>query len=177
MHDMQQLPPASGPDSPRPSSEKPRDSHLETARMEQETNHTATGNNEGGLIRALSNRKVQLVATGGSIGTALFLNSGKVLIEAGPANLVLGFAVYSCFMLLMNNCMAEMTVYMPVSGGFIRMAGYWVDDALGFCAGWNFFFYQAAVIPFETTALAMILSYWGDKALIPSICVCIALYL
>lgn len=177
MHDKQEPPPASGPDSTRPSSEKPVDSHLETASEKQETGNTVTGSKEGGLIRALSNRKVQLVATGGSIGTALFLNSGKVLFEAGPANLVLGFSVYSCFMLLMNNCMAEMTVYMPVSGGFIRMAGYWADDALGFCAGWNFFLYQAAVIPFETTALAMILSYWGDEAVIPSICVCIVLYL
>jgi amino acid transporter len=33
---------------------------------------------------------------------------------------------------LVNNCLAEMTVYQPVSGGFIRLAGEWVDDAFGF---------------------------------------------
>lgn len=61
-----------------------------------------------------------------------------------------------------NNCTAEMTTYMPVSGGFIRLAGKWVDEAFGFMAGWNFFFYEALLIPFEITALNLVLSYWRD---------------
>ena len=59
---------------------------------------------------------------------------------------------------LVNNCVAEMTVFMPVSGGFIRMAGKWVDDAFGFMAGWNFFLYEALLIPFEITALNLVVS-------------------
>lgn len=55
-----------------------------------------------------------------------------------------------------------MTTYMPVSGGFIRLAGKWVDEAFGFMAGWNFFFYEALLIPFEITALNLVLSYWRD---------------
>jgi amino acid transporter len=39
---------------------------------------------------------------------------------------------------LVNNSIAEMSIAFPVSGGFIRLAGHWVDDALGFMAGWNF---------------------------------------
>jgi amino acid transporter len=34
--------------------------------------------------------------------------------------------------------MAEMATYMPISGGFVRMAGHWVDDAFGFAIGWLF---------------------------------------
>ena len=34
-----------------------------------------------------------------------------------------------------NNCIAEMTVYQPVSGGFVRLAGEYVDEAFGFMAG------------------------------------------
>ena len=41
----------------------------------------------------------------------------------------------SCILALVNNGMAEMSVLFPVSGGFIRMAGKWVDDAWGFMAG------------------------------------------
>ena len=63
---------------------------------------------------------------------------------------------------LVNNCAAEMTILHPVSGGFIRMAGHWVDDAFDFFAGWNFFLYEALVIPFEITALTLVLSYWRD---------------
>jgi hypothetical protein len=29
-----------------------------------------------------------------------------------------------------------MTIQYPVSGGFIRLAGKWVDEAFGFMAGW-----------------------------------------
>jgi amino acid transporter len=41
-----------------------------------------------------------------------------------------------------------------------------VDSALGFMAGWNFFLYEAILIPFEITALSVVLSYWRDD--IPS---------
>jgi amino acid transporter len=35
--------------------------------------------------------------------------------------------------------MAEMTIFMPVVGGWVRMGSKWVDEAYGFMAGWNFF--------------------------------------
>lgn len=65
---------------------------------------------------------------------------------------------------------------MPVAGGFIRLAGYWVDDALGFVAGWNFFFFEALLVPFEVTALTLILSFWheGITDTGPSAAVCVA---
>lgn len=78
---------------------------------------------------------------------------------------------------MVNNCVAEMTVMMPVSGGFIRLAGAWVDDAWGFMAGWNFFFYEALLIPFEITALCTVLSFWSDNIPYAAvICVAIVLY-
>ncbi|KAI6914892.1 hypothetical protein KC318_g323 [Hortaea werneckii] len=46
--------------------------------------------------------------------------------------------MYSSVLALISNCLAEMTVAYPVSGGFIRQAVHWVDDALGFMAGWNY---------------------------------------
>jgi yeast amino acid transporter len=89
------------------------------------------------LQRRLGNRQIQLIAIGGSIGTAVFVSINSGLAHGGPGALLLAYAIYSCFLGLINNCMAEMTVLHPVSGGFIRMAGHWVDDAFGFMAGWN----------------------------------------
>ncbi|KAJ3544863.1 hypothetical protein NM208_g2816 [Fusarium decemcellulare] len=135
-----------------------------------------TGNTDG-LQRSLTNRMVQLSAIGASIGTALFLSIGGVLVKAGPASLFLAFVVYNIFLAMLNNCIAEMVTYMPVSGGFIRLAGKWVDDALGFMVGWNFFLYQVVLIPFEITALSMVLSYWSDNIPVGAICGgCILLY-
>lgn len=119
------------------------------------------GDNADGLHRRLNNRQIQLIAIGGSIGTALFVSIGGGLWKGGPGSLLIAFILYPCILALVNNSMAEMTVHMPVSGGFIRLAGHWVDDAFGFMAGWNFFFYEALLIPFEITALNLVLSYWN----------------
>ena len=124
------------------------------------------------LRRRLGNRQIQLIAIGGSIGTALFVSIGSGLERGGPGSLFIAYAVQSIMLAFVNNCIAEMTILMPVSGGFIRMAGHWVDDALGFTAGWNFFFYEALLIPFEITALNTVLGFWRDD--IPTWAVCIA---
>ncbi|KIV86968.1 hypothetical protein PV11_02542 [Exophiala sideris] len=129
------------------------------------------------LQRRLNNRQIQLIAIGGSIGTALFVSIGGGLAKGGPLSLLLAYTMYSCLLGLVNNCMAEMATLHPVSGGFIRMAGKWVDDAFGFMAGWNFFFYEALLIPFEITALNLVLSYWRDDIPTAAVCAgCIVLY-
>jgi yeast amino acid transporter len=92
-----------------------------------------------GLHRRLSNRQIQWIAIGGSIGTALFVSIGWGLVEGGPGSLFLAFAIYSCFLAIANSCMAEMSIFMPVVGGWVRMGSRWVDESYGFMAGWNFF--------------------------------------
>ncbi|KAE8356044.1 amino acid transporter [Aspergillus coremiiformis] len=125
------------------------------------------GESMGGLQRRLNNRQIQLIAAGGSIGTALFISIGGGLAKGGPGSLLIAYTLYSCVLALVNNSIAEMNTYMPVSGGFIRLAGYWVDDALGFVAGWNFFLYEAFLIPFEITALGMVMSFWNSEVTNP----------
>jgi amino acid transporter len=83
--------------------------------------------------------QIQWIAIGGSIGTALFVSIGWGLVEGGPGSLFIGFAGYCAILALANNCMAEMTCFMPVVGGWVPMASKWVDEAYGFMAGWNFF--------------------------------------
>jgi amino acid transporter len=133
--------------------------------------------NSDDLKRHLGNRQIQLIAIGGSIGTALFISIGGALNKAGPAGMLLAYLLYSCLLGLVNNCIAEMTVHMPVTGGFVRLAGKWVDDAFGFMAGWNFFFYEALLIPFEITALNLVLTFWRDDIPVAAVCAaCIVLY-
>lgn len=129
------------------------------------------------LHRSLGNRQVQLIAIGGSIGTALFVSIGGALNKGGPGGLFLAYLFYTFLMGFVNNSMAEMATLMPVSGGFVRLAGKWVDDAFGFMAGWNFFFYEALLIPFEITALNLVLSFWRDDIPTAAVCAaCIVLY-
>ncbi|KAB8259035.1 amino acid permease/ SLC12A domain-containing protein [Aspergillus pseudonomiae] len=134
-------------------------------------------NSAEGLQRRLENRHVQLIAIGGSIGTALFVTIGNGLAAGGPASLLIAYVLYCGVLACINNCLSEMIVLHPVSGGFIRIAGKWVDDALGFMVGWNFFLYEALMIPFEITAINLILGYWRDDIPVAAVCVaCIVLF-
>ena len=130
-------------------------------------------NTMGELHREMSISTIIMLGLGGGIGTALFVSIGGALHSAGPASLLIGFLVYNIFVLTnINNSMAEITTYMPVSGGFIRLAGHWVDDALGFAGGWNFYIYLGVIVPFEISALSLVLSYWSPH--IPAGAICAA---
>lgn len=129
------------------------------------------------LQRHLGNRQIQLIAVGGAIGTALFVSIGTGLARGGPGSLFIAYTIYSFFLAMVNNGMAEMCVYMPVSSSFLRMAGRWVDESFGFMAGWNFFLYESFLIPFEISALNLVIGYWSDNVPVPAVCVgCIVLY-
>lgn len=76
--------------------------------------------NTDALQRHLGNRQIQMIAIGGSIGTALFVSIGNGLINGGPGSLLIAYALYSGLLGLVNNCMAEMAVFMPISGTTAR---------------------------------------------------------
>jgi len=102
------------------------------------------------------------IGIGGTIGTALYVQIGKGLMNGGPASLFMAFSIWCTFILAITMGMAEMVTYLPISSPFIRFAGRYVDEAFGFAAGWNFFTFEAAMVPFEITACNVIIHYWSD---------------
>ncbi|KAG6856466.1 hypothetical protein H0H87_004326, partial [Tephrocybe sp. NHM501043] len=62
-----------------------------------------------------------------------------------------------------SDASAEMVTWIPISSPFVRFADRFVDPALGFCAGYNFFALQASLVPFEVTAFNLVLQFWTDK--------------
>ncbi|KIK40360.1 hypothetical protein CY34DRAFT_272511 [Suillus luteus UH-Slu-Lm8-n1] len=47
----------------------------------------------GGLHRGLSARQVQMIAIAGTIGTGLFLGTGRSLAQGGPAGMLICYAI------------------------------------------------------------------------------------
>ncbi|KIN04752.1 hypothetical protein OIDMADRAFT_157038 [Oidiodendron maius Zn] len=133
--------------------------------------------NIDGLQRHLGARQIQMIAIGGSIGTALFVSIGSGLVQGGPGSLFIAFTLYCFFLATVNNCMAEMAIFMPVSGSFVRMGSKWVDEAFGFMLGWNFFLYESFLIPWEISALNIVLTFWSNDIPLGAICAaCSVLY-
>ncbi|PFH61577.1 hypothetical protein XA68_16927 [Ophiocordyceps unilateralis] len=122
----------------------------------------SVANDDDATHRKLKSRHVQLLGIGGTVGTALFVQIGKGLIDGGPGSLFLAFAFWCTFILAVTQCMAEMVTYLPISSPFIRFAGRYVDEAFGFAAGWNFFIFEAALVPFEVVACNLIIRFWTD---------------
>jgi len=112
--------------------------------------------------RKLKARHIQLIGIGGTIGTALFVQIGRGLMNGGPASLFLAFTIWCTFILAVTNCVAEMVTYLPLSSPFIRFADRYVDEAFGVAAGYNFFIFEAFLVPFEVVACNFIIHYWTD---------------
>ncbi|THC93300.1 hypothetical protein EYZ11_007225 [Aspergillus tanneri] len=129
------------------------------------------------LHRKLGGKEIQLFAVGGAIGTSLFVQMGASLPKGGPAGLFLGFVAYATLIYAVNECFAEMVTYLPIPSPFVRLAGFWVDDALSFAMGWNYFFLMAFNIPYEITAINVLLTYWTDKVPVAAVVVvCLVIY-
>ncbi|KAM3433676.1 hypothetical protein NHJ13734_006349 [Beauveria thailandica] len=110
--------------------------------------------------RLLKSRHIQLIGIGGSIGTVLYVQIGQGLLHGGPASLFIAFSFWCTVVLAVTLCMAEMVTYLPISSPFIRFAGRYVDESFGFAIGWNFFVFQAALVPFEVVACNLIINFW-----------------
>ena len=76
------------------------------------------------LSRSLSARQVQMIAIGGTIGTGLFLGTGKSLATGGPASILIAYAIVGGIVFVTMLSLAEMAAFIPVAGSFCTFAGY-----------------------------------------------------
>lgn len=74
------------------------------------------------LRRALSARQVQMIAIGGTIGTGLFLGTGKSLATGGPASMLICYAIVGAIVFITMLSLGEMSAFIPVAGSFCTFA-------------------------------------------------------
>ncbi|EJF57625.1 hypothetical protein DICSQDRAFT_140179 [Dichomitus squalens LYAD-421 SS1] len=113
-----------------------------------------------GLHRELSARQVSMIAIAGTIGTGLFLGTGRSLAQGGPASILLcygivGFIVYITLLLL-----GEMATQYPVAGSFNAYATRFFSPSYGFALSWNYWFNDAVSVASDLTAAQLVLQYW-----------------
>ncbi|KAI9731238.1 MAG: hypothetical protein M1834_005431 [Cirrosporium novae-zelandiae] len=112
------------------------------------------------LIRGLEQRHIQMIALAGTIGTGLFLGSGKAIARAGPAGAFIGYTLVGMLVSCVCISIAELSALVPLSGAVIRHAEYFFDPALSFAQGWNSIYYTIVSLPAEITAAAAIIQFW-----------------
>ena len=115
-------------------------------------------NNE--LKRGLSARHLNMIALGGSIGTGIFLAMGDTIHQAGPGGALVAYGLIGFMVYFLITSLGEMATYMPISGSFSSYATKFVDPALGFALGWNYWYNWAITIAAEMVAGSLIMKYW-----------------
>ncbi|KAF7985764.1 hypothetical protein HWV62_369 [Athelia sp. TMB] len=117
---------------------------------------------DGAVQRRLKARHISMIAIGGTIGTGLFVGSGAALAVGGPVGLLLGYSIMGTVVYSMMVALGEMATFFPVSGSFTHYATRWLDPALGFALGYNYWYSYAITLPTEITAAAIVISYWDS---------------
>lgn len=108
----------------------------------------------------LHQRHIQMIALAGTIGTGLFLSSGRALSRSGPLGTFLGYSIIGATVSSVVLAVGEMGALVPLNGGVVRYAEYFVDPALSFANGWNLVYAYMVSIPAEVVAAAVLVEFW-----------------
>lgn len=116
---------------------------------------------ENGQIKhTLHSRHLTMIALGGTIGTGLFIASGSAITTAGPGGSLVAYAVMGIMVYFLMTSLAEMATYNPRSGSFTEYATRYVDPALGFAMGWNYWFGGAITVALELSTVGIVMNFW-----------------
>jgi GABA permease len=118
-----------------------------------------------GLRHALRRRHMTMIALGGVIGAGLFVGSGVVIRQAGPAAVV-SFAITGFLVVLVMRMLGEMAVALPTVGSFYEYARAAFGDRprlgqmAGFLTGWMYWYFWVIVVALEAVAGADLVRHW-----------------
>jgi GABA permease len=114
-----------------------------------------------GLESGLKRRHVTMIALGGVIGAGLFVGSGAVINQTGPAA-VLSYLLAGTLVVLVMRMLGEMAVANPSTGAFADYARMSLGNWAGFTTGWLYWWFWVIVLAIEAVAGAEILQRWFD---------------
>lgn len=123
------------------------------------------------LSRSLKDRHLQMIAIGGAIGTGLFIGSGKVLANGGPASVVIAYMLIGAMIYCTVHALGELAVTFPVSGAFVTYNNRFLDPSWGFAMAWNYAMQWLIVLPLEIVAASITVQYWDSKTNPAAYCV------
>jgi GABA permease len=121
------------------------------------------GRQQGHLQQGLKRRHMTMISLGGIIGAGLFVGTGPILNQAGPAT-ILTYLFTGCILILIMRMLGEMAVALPTVGSFSDYGRMALGNWAGFSIGWLYWYFWAIVVGFEATVAAGILGQYVNMA-------------
>ena len=119
----------------------------------------AQNDSAGTLQKGLRQRHMTMISLGGVIGAGLFVGSGAVMNQTGPAA-ILSYLGAGLLVVLVMRMLGEMAVANPKVGSFMEYCREALGPWAGFAVGWLYWYFWAIVLAIEAVAGAEILQNW-----------------
>lgn len=113
------------------------------------------------LKRELKNRHVQLIAIGGTIGTGLFLGSGKAIQLAGPS-IILAYLIVGIALFFVMRALGELLLSNAGYQSFNDFAVDYIGPWAGYITGWTYWFCWIMTAMADIIAVGVYVQYWFD---------------
>ena len=136
------------------------ETHNSTSSHNQSSNQSSrvsaqedASSNTNQMERSLTKRHVQFIAIGGTIGTGLFLGSGKSISLTGPS-IVFVYIIVGLIMFLLMRGIGELMYKDPNQHTFISFITRYLGRGWGNFAGWSYWFVLVLIGMSEITAVS-----------------------
>ncbi|MBC9958305.1 amino acid permease [Yimella sp. cx-51] len=114
---------------------------------------------EGQLERGLSNRHIQLIAIGGTIGTGLFMGSGNTISKAGPS-VIFVYMIIGAMLYFVLRAMGELLLSNLEYKSFADFAGDILGPWAAYFTGWTYWFCWIATGIADVVAISGYVAFW-----------------
>lgn len=132
--------------------------------MEKVEYNDIASSDDKNMKKTIKKRHVLLISLGTGIGTGLLVGNAQALHNAGPAGLVIGFAIMgTCLYCIIQACGEMAVCYSSLPSNYNIYPTFLVEPAFGFAVAWVYCLQWLCVCPLELVTASMTIKYWTTK--------------